>query len=232
MRTLLFPLFALVFFYVPAASQTTGIDLSKIPSTADRAAGFAPEGWKVEGVARGDLNADGRADLAIKLIEDRGAQEKEVPPPDRNRVLVIAFEDGGKLKRAAVADKLLQCTSCGGAFYGVMEAPASVSISKSVVVVEQEHGSRDVSRSTFRFRYEPASGRFVLIGYDFSSYDRAVGGNVSESTNYVTGSRVTLVGKGKRGSTKRDTIRPPKIFLDEIDGDAVEYEAVERLGLG
>ena len=227
----------LIFVFVICSSrgawaQNSVIDISKIPITAEAPAGFAPAGWKVEGIAKGDLNADGRADLAIKLIEDKGAEEKKTPQPDRNRVMVVAFEVGGKLKRVAVADKLLQCTSCGGAFYGVLEAPASVSISKGVIIVEQEHGSRDVSKSTFRFRYETASGRLALIGYDYNSYDRAVGGSAAESTNYVTGLRITSRGKGKRSSNKKATIKPTKIFLDEIDGDEFEYEAVQRLGLG
>ena len=233
MKTILSLIFVLVIgSSFGTAAQEGGLELSKIAMTANAPAGFAPPGWKLEGVAKGNLNADGRADVAIKLVEDRGAEEKQTPPPDRNRVLVIAFEDGGKLKRVGVAEKLLQCTSCGGAFYGVMEAPANVSISKGVVVVEQEHGSREVSKSTFRFRYDTASGRFVLIGYDYSSYDRAMGGNAAESTNYVTGLRITSTGKGKRSLNKRTTIKPPKIFLDEIDGDEFEYQAVQRLGLG
>lgn len=233
MKTLLFLIFVFVICSSRGAwAQNSAIDISKIPITADVPAGFAPAGWKVEGIAKGDLNADGRADLAIKLIEDKGAEEKETPQPDRNRVMVVAFEVGGKLKRVAVADKLLQCTSCGGAFYGVLEAPASVSISKGVIVVEQEHGSREVSKSTFRFRHDASRGRFVLIGYDYSSYDRAAGGASAESTNYLTGLRITTIGNGKRNSKKQTSIKPPKIFLDDVDGDAIEYEAVQRLGLG
>lgn len=226
-------LFLIVFALTAAVSaQDRIIDISEIPIATDRTPLFAPPGWKVEKTAKGDLNADGKIDQAITLIEDKPFDADDAPKPDRNRVLVVAFSDGKKLDRIAVADKLLQCTSCGGAFYGVMDAPVGVTIARGVLVVSQQHGSRNVSESTFRFRYEPSSQRFILIGYDFNDRDRADGSVASESTNYVTGLRVTRTGKGKRITTKRTTIKPTPIYLDTIEGDAVEYAALERLGMG
>ena len=226
-------LFLIVYALMAAVSaQDKIIDLSEMAISADRTSLFAPPGWKVEKTAKGDLNADGKIDQAITLIEDKPFDADDAPKPDRNRVLVVAFSDGKKLDRIAVADKLLQCTSCGGAFYGVMDAPVRVSILRGVLVVSQDHGSREVSESTFRFRYDKAAGRIVLIGYDYSSYDRGAGGTAKESTNYVTGIRVTTSGKGKRLATKRTTIKVTPIYLDDIVGDDIEYAAVERLGLG
>lgn len=204
------------------------IDVSKLPETAAKPEAFAQSGWKVEQVVRGDLNGDGKPDSAIKLAQIEEGREGGI---GNDRALVIAFAEGGQLRRAAFADKLLQCVDCGGAFYGVMPAPAGVSIEKGVLVVENEHGSRDVSSSTFRFRYEPASGRFVLIGYDYTDYDRLNGNTFSESTNYSTNVRITKTGKGKRTSSKRAVIKPVKVYIEDADGDTIEGEALHRLGL-
>ena len=219
----------LLSFTLSAIAQDGKIYVSNMPASGDRPAAFAPVGWKVEDTVKGDLSGDGKPDYAIKLVEDKPVKQDE--PSDSERALVVAFSDGANLKRIAVATKLLQCTSCGGAFYGVMPAPADVSIEKGVLVIENEHGSRDVSRSTFRFRYDPGSGSFVLIGYDYTDNDRLTGAVTTESTNYLTGSRVTTLSKGKRTTTKRSKVSGSKIRLEDASGDDIEGAALHRLGL-
>src|SRR3954469_2188464 len=139
------------------------VDVTKIPASAADPKAFAPPGWEVEESAAGDLNGDGTPDLAVKLIQVKPANASEDEVVDRARALVVALrEKDGTLRRAAVAPRLLQCTACGGAFYGVMPAPADVKIEKGVIVVTQDHGSRDVSTLVLRFRFDAASGKFLL----------------------------------------------------------------------
>jgi hypothetical protein len=199
-----------------------------VPASADKPDTFAQTGWKVEEVIKGDLNGDGKADAAIKLAQIEAGREGGI---GGDRVLVLAFSDGGKWKRVAVADKLLQCVDCGGAFYGVMPAPAGVTIENGVLVVENEHGSRDVSTSTFRFRNDAKTGRFVLIGYDYIDHDRLTGDVWNDSTNYSTNTRITTIGKGKRTTKKRSVIKPVKVFIEDADGDEIEGQVLHRLGL-
>ena len=215
-----------------AQEDAATIDKSKVPAEAGSAAQFAPAGWKIEEQATGDLNGDSLPDYAIKLVEDRAEKNSEGDPTERGRALVIALATkDGKLKRAGVADKLLQCTRCGGAFYGVVESPANVSIDKGVVVVEQDHGSRDVTDTTYRFRYDPASRRFILIGFDLSDVDRLTATAVTESTNYLTGIRITTRGKGNR-DTKTRTVIPRKIiYLEDASNEDLEGGAYKRLRL-
>ena len=66
-------------------------------------------------------------------------------------------------------------------------------IDKNVIVVEQDHGSREVSETTYRFRYDPASQHFILIGFDYAERDRVNGKNASESTNYLTGEDLFVI---------------------------------------
>lgn len=212
--------------------EAATIDKSQIPAQVSTTSQFAPRGWKVEEQATGDLNGDSLPDFAIKLVEDKAEKTSDGDATERGRALVIALATkDGKLQRAGVADNLLQCTRCGGAFYGVVESPANVSIEKGVVVVEQDHGSRDVTDTTYRFRYEPASQRFVLIGFDFSDVDRLTASGVTESTNYLTGIRITTRGKGNRDTKIRTVITKKTIYIEDMAAEDLEGAALKRLHL-
>ena len=214
-----------------AAQDATPIDKSKVPAQADNPAKFVPAGWKIEEQVTGDLNGDGVNDFALKLVEDKPDKDSEGVATERARALVVALQTGGKLVRAAVADKLLQCTRCGGAFYGVVESPAEVTIEKGVLVVQQDHGSRNIDNSTYRFRYDSASTKFLLIGFDYADADRLTANVTSESTNYLTGVRVTTRSKGDRDVKSRTVIPKKRISLEDVDSDKFEGEALKRLGL-
>ena len=214
----------------PALSSTqedrASIDKSRIPAEGGSASDFIPPGWKLEEQVSGDLNGDAMPDYALKLVEDKPAKDADDTATERQRALVIVLKNkDGKLSRAAVADRLLQCTRCGGAFYGVVEAPAEVTIEKGVLTIDQEHGSREVTASTYSFRYEPGSNRFALIGFDIRSNDRLTAEVVTESTNYLTGMRITFRGKGKTDRTSK------KIYIEQVDSEAFEEEASKRLGM-
>ena len=233
--TLLFTLF-LAWMVFPASSfaqdEGAAIDVSRIPAEARDVKGFVPPGWKIEETVKGDLNGDSVPDYALKLVEDKPSKSADDMPNDRDRALVVVLAGkDGKLARAGVADKLLQCTSCGGAFYGVVEAPANVSIAKGVLVVNQDHGSRNVTETTYRFRFEPDTGRFALIGFDLSDRDRLTATTVTESTNYLTGLRVTTRGSGERDKTSRTQVPRAKLYMEQVDGEKFEGDALERLHL-
>lgn len=214
-----------------AQDERPGIKIDAIAKAGDKVGDFVPKGWKIEENVSGDLNGDGIADHALKLIEDIKSTPDE--PADRNRALVLVFANNdGKLTRAAVSDKLLQCTSCGGAFYGVVDAPANVKIEKGVLIVDQDRGSREVTETTYRFRYDEQPSMFILIGFDYTSRDRANGEVSSESTNYLTGKRITTTGKGKKTTTKTTTVQKMRYSLEEVDADKFDEEATNRLGLG
>lgn len=205
-------------------------DKSTIPDSATKASQFVPKGWKIEEEIKGDVNNDNKPDLLLKLVEDKTKETKNGSMIDRERALVIAVADGGTWKKAAVADKLLQCTGCGGAFYGVVDAPAYVKVVKGVIVVNQDHGSRETSEVTLRFRLEKETGRFLLIGFDYAESDRLDGSSVTESTNYVTGTRITTFIKRRKPATKKTQIAKTKMYIDDVDYEELEGQASERVG--
>ena len=121
----------------------------------------------------------------------------------------------------AVAAKLLGCSLC----YGVLGDPEGgniqVAIKNGVLDVSQLSGSREATDLTLRFRHDPETGRFQLIGEERSDYDRAAGGGTGTSTNYLTGVRVTKTTTVRRGreSTASKTTRVPRtrLFLEDVD---------------
>ena len=220
---------SIAFAALGSAQETeTTIKKSLIPIQANALNKFVPPGWKIEKKLTADLNGDSLPDFALELIENKPEKDQSGDATERSRVLVIVLQNqDGKLARAGVTDKLLQCTRCGGAFYGVVEAPANVKIEKGVIIVEQDHGSRDLTNTTYRFRYDPEAQRFILIGFDFADTDRLTGKEVSESTNYLTGVRRVTRGKAITSST----ISPKKIFIEDVDYEKFEEDADKRLNL-
>jgi len=215
-----------------AQDEAAKIDKSRVPAQAAAPQKFAPAGWKIEEQVTGDLNGDTVPDYALKLVEAKPEKDAEGNPTERGRALVVALATkDGQLTRAGVADSLLQCTRCGGAFYGFVETPAEVTIEKGVVVVQQDHGSREVTNTTYRFRYEPSSGKFLLIGFDLANADRATAQVSSESINYLTGAREEMRSKGEKDLKTRTTIPKRKIYLDDISAEEMEVAAYKRLKL-
>ena len=213
--------------FTPAAFAQTDehtFPKDRVPRSGASEKDFAPAGWVVEESIKGDLNGDGRTDLAIKLIEAESPNADPDINEDRQRALVVALADpNGGYTRAAVSDGLLQCTGCGGAFYGVMPAPANVSIKRGVLIVAQDHGSRNLQQSTYKIRFDPASGHFILIGFDTTDRDRLTGDVIKLSTNYLTGVRITtrMPEKG-RTTTKRTPVSRDKQYLDDLDHGLLE----------
>jgi hypothetical protein len=216
----------------PAQDAAATIDKSQIPAEANSPAGFVPRGWKIEEQLRGDLDGDSAQDYVLKLVEDKPEKTSEGYATERGRALVVALQTAdGKLIRAAVAANLLQCTLCGGSFYGISESPANVAIEKGILVIDQDHGGSDLANTYFRFRYDAATRKFILIGFDYAEADRRTAKVVSESTNYVTGVRKTSRDKGGREINTTARIPKTKIFLDNADYEKLEGEAIKRLGL-
>jgi hypothetical protein len=216
----------------PGQDEGVVINKSLVPVTADDLQKFVPRGWKIEEQVKGDLNADSVADFALKLVEDKPDKNASGDPTERYRAVVIVLQDaGGKLTRAAVAGKLLQCTRCGGAFYGFVETPATLEIKNGIIEVNQDHGSRNLTNTYYKFRYDPATKQFVLIGFDYADADRLTANVMSESTNYLTGVRLTTRGKGNRDVKTRTVIPRKKISIEDVDYQKFEEGAGKRLGL-
>lgn len=214
-----------MFAFAQKDESSVSFNASALPRTADSLEKFTPSGWMVEEAIKGDLNNDSVPDAALKLIEKPPADADKDNPPSRERALLILFKNkDGAFERVAAAKTLLQCTRCGGAFYGMAEAPADIKIAKGVLILRQDGGSRNVTETTFRFRYDPKVKKFALIGYDVTDRDRATGETTSESVNYLTGNKITetfqynkKLDKDVKTSTKKARVSRKGQYIEDIN---------------
>jgi hypothetical protein len=168
-------------------AQEAPLEASRVKLRADAPILFAPSGWKIEKQVNGDLNRDKKADKTLVLVQNSSPKN---PDANRQRALVVLLSEGKGWKRAGFNNSLLLGTRDGGAFYGVSQTPVNVSIRNGVLVVNQDFGSREITETTHRFRFDARRNNFFLIGLDRSDRDRLTGKARFISTNYITGQRI------------------------------------------
>jgi hypothetical protein len=129
-----------------------------IPNKAAKPSGFLSEPWVIDSRAVGDLNKDGRQDVAMILsINAQGGMSAA------HRKLVVALKRGNGYEKVIDTDK---ATMLG---FGPSGAVPQVEIKRGVLIVNHYGGSRE--RYEYRHKYQIRNGRFVLIGFTAESND-------------------------------------------------------------
>jgi hypothetical protein len=200
-----------------AAQDAPTFDAARVPAEGVKEQEFVPGGWKVDGRVEGDLDGDGRADRVLHLVPQDYDSSDITAAPESQALLILLSTEGGRLRRAGLATKLLVPV--------VPQYIFNLSIKNGVLVVNQNFGMTEVSDLTHRFRYDPASGRLLLIGKDTFSYHRPQGPEwpaVKISENYLTGVRLTTEERwhGERQlkpSEKREQIPRARTFFEDVD---------------
>jgi hypothetical protein len=222
-RQILYYGFLTACFSVAGAAQGAApFDRSALPLSAGAPEKFVPAGWLSEETVTGDLNADGTADTALVLIEKPGAKVGQTD--SRKRVLLILLQTRpGELERAATAESLLACTICSGVLNATETAP-EIRIRNGVLIYKLLIGSRESTDLTLRFRFDPKTKKFPLIGFDSVESDGATGASTRLSTNYLTGVSVTeeyqwsqKLDKDVRQSSKQRKVNNPAKDLENVD---------------
>ncbi len=168
------------------AQSARQVNSTEFPAQGSTVQAFIPKGWKVEAKVEGDLTADQRPDTVLKLIETGSANS------DRARVLlVLQKRSDGQWQQIGIAPRLLLCSNCAGVLGSPDGANVQVEIEKGVLLVRQFRGSREAVETLHRFWVDKASNRVVLIGQDVREYDRATGDETRQSSNFLTGQKIT-----------------------------------------
>ena len=190
-RNLLF--LALCAACIPAMAATP-----PIPERADAPPRFVPEGWRMETQLEADFNADGRNDIAMVVRNDD------------ERWLLVALGEGKGLHRIGLGE--LDPYPLGD---------ASLEAKKGVLLITDLTGGTTAIQSTYRYRYEAATGRMQLIGDDAELYSRTnQHGGIKVSTNRLTGVRLTQTselddkGEYRFSKEKRTTVPKDKLYLE------------------
>lgn len=166
--------------------------LSRIPLKGKALADFIPDGYDTLATASGDLNKDGKQDLAFILRDKKEEAETDeadtLPVP--NRILVILHRETDTYSRVALSDKAVLCKYCGGIFGDPFQG---LSIEKGVLVLSHYGGSNWRWGYIHRFRFQ--QNGYYLIGETRVSYwnveycDKLgeFAGTSFKDVNYLTG---------------------------------------------
>jgi hypothetical protein len=164
--------------------------------TVQSLSAWTPKGWKILQQAKGDLNGDGVADLAVVFEQHNPANIKTnsgmgLPELNTNpRTLVIFFADAGGYQKTAENKTLVP--SEGNTDDVCLEDPfAGVAIRNGVLKLHFARflscGGWGTSDVVYTFQYDGKGLR--MIGKDLSTLARNSGETTLDSSNYNTGKR-------------------------------------------
>ena len=205
------------------AQEPRRVDAAEFPTQAATVQAFIPKGWKVESKVEGDLNGDRTPDTVLKLIET-GSSERDRP----RALLVLQKQSNRQWQRIGFAPRLLLCSNCGGVMGSPDGANVQVNIEQGILLVRQFRGSREATETLHRFWLDKTSNRMVLIGQDVRHYDRVTGDQTRESSNFLTGQKITETYRANSQRTgvelvsrQRSNIGKTKPAIESIDIEAL-----------
>ncbi|MEO7309348.1 MAG: hypothetical protein ABIX01_03045 [Chitinophagaceae bacterium] len=159
MKLILSFLFAIVNFAANAQKQALVKQLNS----------FIPKGFGLKDTAFGDLNNDGKMDVAFaiySLKEDNEAFEDTAMNMSRPLLLLIQQPDG-KLKLAKRNNNLIMCKQCGG---GMGDPFESLLIKKNSVILSFYGGSSWRWGDTYGFSWDATIQTWRLTKEDHTSF--------------------------------------------------------------
>lgn len=198
------------------------VDTRVLPEEGARPSDFVPHGWLLEREIQGNLTPDTLPERVLLLVEAPNDSLEE-----RYRALIILSPAGRALRRVAVAPRLVADFNSGGMKSGTAGANIDISISsRRVLVVRQALGGANLLEFTHRFRFDPRSNRFALIGEDADN--ASAGQRTVTSTNYLSGVRVVTVYDDAHPTGRATRTRlpgAPAEFVEELDYEAFSERA-------
>lgn len=235
-------MFALLAALAPVSFSAPAQDLppAVIPSivaTAPDAASFVPRGWRLELRAAGDLDADGRADLALLLRGDDPALRIPAPmcddPFDTNpRLLVIAFAaPGGGYRRVVANARLVPRRENPCEMDWIEEGALGIGRGGVSLHLHRMMSMGGWAAGTTRFTFRWRDDALRLIGWDYTYVARNSGATAGIGINYLTRRVRTETGgiDSDRGAVRWSTIAPaPLLTIDQI-GDGLAFDPDRRI---
>jgi hypothetical protein len=195
-----------------------------IPAQSATAEGFAPTGWSVLQKTSGDLDGDGRVDLALIVQNDKqpealsgfnqdGKEGRKFWP----RLLVVALADAnGPGYHLLLANAAFISVHQFRSLDDVMEGEP-MAVSKGVLSVSFHQfasmGSWSMGNTDYKFRYR--NGAMPLIGMERYTIHRASLAYSQTSINFLT-HRASVAA----GNDSEDAPMKAKMVWHKFDGDA------------
>lgn len=208
-----------------------------IVARAPDAEGFVPRGWRLEQRARGDLDADGRSDLALLLRGDdpalRIAGRMCDDPFDTNpRIFVVALArpDGG-YRRVVANARLVPRRDNPCAVDWIEEGALGIGRGGVSLHLYRMMSAGGWASGTTRFTFRWRENALRLIGFDYTHVARNSGETAGIGINYLTRRVRTETGRidGDSGQVRWSRLAPaPLLTIDQI-GDGLAFDPDKRI---
>lgn len=228
-----------------AGAATGVLDPDKLPpvswptlaSSGAQAKDFVPKGWVLEKQVSGDLNADGKPDLAL-VIRQNAASLRLLPYDDapksatridtNPRIVLVALADGAGGYKLAGSSKALiprhDNPSMEDPFQDLQMRRGSFTVS---LLIFMNAGGWETTGSSFTFRHE--GGCVRLIGFDQTTTHRATLKSTSISANLLSGKMKTSEDDPEAEDGKRRRAKPKEQWQELKQREPI---CLEHLGNG
>jgi hypothetical protein len=204
-----------------------------LPKSAINAAGFVPQGWRIDHLRSGDLNKDGKNDFLLVLIGDDPAKILALPPAALDyantnpRMLAIAFANSfGTGFDLVLQDHTFIPQTLEIVFDDPLQKDETI-IQNGTLLFGFFRFGGSIARSNFRFRYQ--QNKFALIGFESINHNRSSGADLDKSVNYLTHKIEITEGNMDSDITTKTTKKlnnAPLLTLEKID-DALNFNVEE-----
>ena len=175
-------------------------------------------GWTTHQVINGDLDGDGKPDVAAILSKPPEGDD------DKGQALLVVFLADGKGGYAlnTQSEKAI-CVGCGGPKAAFGEPLGELSIAKGLLHITYEGGSRDAFDDEVKWRLDKASHKLLLIGEMYRGTDTL--GDDPDTVldiNYLTLKAEKAVGKKKHPCAVAAEFKPVELSAFDYDGKHID----------
>jgi hypothetical protein len=153
MKTIIF-----IFFLLLVSSASTSALAKDINTTISQ--NFP--GWKVFQQVEGDLNGDGKVDVAALLY--KSTEENSNTSKTGQTLLVVYLNDGQGGYQLNTQAPEASCDGCGGMKSSPGQPFGKLSIQKGQLHVLYEGGSRNEFKDKLKWRFDQVKKQFFLVG--------------------------------------------------------------------
>lgn len=233
----------IVSFFALLIAGVSNAQSSSQPLTAKNASGFVPKGWKLLAKAFGDLNKDGKPDLALitektdkqNFIknESLGADILNINP----RRLIVAFAENNVYRLVVQNDGFIPSEN-------IEEGPCladplfdmenyGLIINRGLLFLSFKYwyscGTWFVNSDKYTFRWQ--NNKFELIGFDTMEFHRANLDEIIYSINYSTGIIETTIGGNLSGEERHNPKTTRKKLKKKISYDLATITTDLSMGI-
>ncbi|RWX76081.1 hypothetical protein EPK99_20755 [Neorhizobium lilium] len=222
---------AAAFAALPAAATDDDmppVDYPAIPERVADRSQFVPPGWKLEAEAKGDLDGDKRADLALVIQSEKPDLSFSGTPLVGPRMLIVAFASGEGYSMALVNHDLIPRSDNSNVEDCFDAESGGLAIGKGKLVVKlgffATAGGWDMWTKTYAFAWK--QGQMRLSRFDYRNTHRGSGKTTLTVADYDAGTLKITRGsiENDRTRTKRTKLSGPRrISLDQV-GDGMDFD--------